>query len=71
MLHNVVLTTICCDPTTDYSKCEESLKRVKRKYSSSLFQHIGVESSLKGKMQTLKVFIFSIFIIITIINLNN
>lgn len=55
MLHNVVLTTMVCDPSKDFRNCEDNLKRVKLKYSHSLFQHIGIESSLKGKTQTLKV----------------
>ena len=55
MLHSVVLDLIACNPSKDNSKCEENLKKISKKYASSLFQHIGIESSLKGKTQKIKV----------------
>ena len=51
----VVLDLIACNPSKDNSKCEENLKKISKKYASSLFQHIGIESSLKGKTQKIKV----------------
>jgi len=48
MLHMSVLANIACDPGRDISKCDKNLKKIYIKYSNSLFQHIGLESSLKG-----------------------
>lgn len=48
MLHMSVLANIACDPGRDISKCDKNLKKIYFKYSNSLFQHIGLESSLKG-----------------------
>lgn len=36
-------------------QCERLVAEIRRRYKPSLFQHIGVHSSLKGKVQKLKV----------------
>jgi hypothetical protein len=55
MLHSIVLDIFACNPAKDSSKCEENLKKIRKKYATSLFQHIGIESSLRGKTQKIKV----------------
>ncbi|BFZ15298.1 hypothetical protein BsWGS_18337 [Bradybaena similaris] len=43
-----------CSPEKDAKHCQRMIQAVRRRFKPSLFQHIGVESSLKGKVQKLK-----------------
>ncbi|XP_012937896.1 alpha-1,3-mannosyl-glycoprotein 4-beta-N-acetylglucosaminyltransferase A [Aplysia californica] len=43
-----------CNPEKDVKHCQRMIQGVRRRFKPSLFQHIGVESSLKGKVQKLK-----------------
>ncbi|CAG5135301.1 unnamed protein product, partial [Candidula unifasciata] len=43
-----------CSPEKDVKHCQRMIQAVRRRYKPSLFQHIGLESSLKGKVQKLK-----------------
>ena len=49
-----MLTVKVCNPEKDNKHCERSKMEVRRRFRPSLFQHIGVQSSLKGKVQKLK-----------------
>ena len=46
-----ILSTKSCRPDQDRKKCEEAIKEVRIQYGISLFQHIGIQSSLKGKIK--------------------
>ncbi|XP_025088478.1 alpha-1,3-mannosyl-glycoprotein 4-beta-N-acetylglucosaminyltransferase B-like [Pomacea canaliculata] len=43
-----------CNPEKDNKHCTRMKQAIKPRYKPSLFQHIGVKSSLKGKVQKLK-----------------
>ncbi|CAL1526839.1 unnamed protein product [Lymnaea stagnalis] len=43
-----------CNPEKDAKHCQRMIQSVRRRFKPSLFQHIGVESSLRGKVQKLK-----------------
>lgn len=43
-----------CSPEHDMKHCARMTAEYRRRYKPSLFQHIGVQSSLKGKVQKLK-----------------
>ncbi|KAK3719834.1 hypothetical protein RRG08_040136 [Elysia crispata] len=43
-----------CNPEKDVKHCQRMIQAVRRRFKPSLFQHIGTESSLKGKVQKLK-----------------
>ncbi|KAK7097964.1 hypothetical protein V1264_004865 [Littorina saxatilis] len=43
-----------CNPEKDFKHCNRMKQEVRRRFKPSLFQHIGVKSSLKGKVQKLK-----------------
>ncbi|KAK2170426.1 hypothetical protein LSH36_3g29011 [Paralvinella palmiformis] len=45
-----------CNPEKDRKHCQHSIAELRRRFKPSLFQHIGTHSSLKGKVQKLKVF---------------
>lgn len=53
-LYDNVLEVKLCAPYMKPSECVEQKKHKRIKYSPSLFQHVGTESSLQGKIQTLK-----------------
>lgn len=53
-LYENVLEVKLCAPYMKPSECIEQKKSKRIKYSPSLFQHVGTESSLHGKIQTLK-----------------
>jgi len=44
----------CCSREKDHRNCRTEIKKMWIDHSPSLFQHIGVQSSLKGKVQNLK-----------------
>ncbi|XP_014215077.1 alpha-1,3-mannosyl-glycoprotein 4-beta-N-acetylglucosaminyltransferase B-like [Copidosoma floridanum] len=48
------LTVKVCSFDMDGKKCQEAKEKVWLSYSSSLFQHVGLHSSLSGKLQKLK-----------------
>ncbi|GFR64112.1 alpha-1,3-mannosyl-glycoprotein 4-beta-N-acetylglucosaminyltransferase A [Elysia marginata] len=43
-----------CNPEKDVKHCQRMIQAVRRRFKPSLFQHIGTESSLRGKVQKLK-----------------
>ena len=43
-----------CNPEKDNKHCQRSKAELRRRFKPSLFQHIGLHSSLKGKIQKLK-----------------
>lgn len=43
-----------CSPEKDKKHCERMIAEVRKRFKPSLFQHIGTQSSLKGKTQKLK-----------------
>nr|XP_015817216.2 alpha-1,3-mannosyl-glycoprotein 4-beta-N-acetylglucosaminyltransferase A isoform X1 [Nothobranchius furzeri] len=43
-----------CNPEKDNKDCEQQKNRLKQRYKPSLFQHVGLHSSLPGKVQHLK-----------------
>lgn len=43
-----------CNPEKDNKHCNRMKQAVRHRYKPSLFQHVGVKSSLKGKVQKLK-----------------
>ncbi|XP_068451504.1 alpha-1,3-mannosyl-glycoprotein 4-beta-N-acetylglucosaminyltransferase B-like isoform X2 [Clinocottus analis] len=43
-----------CNPEKDTRNCNEQKALLKRRYRPSLFQHVGLHSSLAGKLQHLK-----------------
>merc|ERR1719468_326820 len=53
-LYDSLLDVKICNPEKGGAHCERSKSSLKIKYKPSLFQHIGVQSSLKGKTQKLK-----------------
>lgn len=54
-LYDSVFSVKICNPERGDIHCERSKHDLKVKFKPSLFQHVGVESSLKGKKQKLKV----------------
>ncbi|RNA16470.1 alpha-1-3-mannosyl-glyco 4-beta-N-acetylglucosaminyltransferase MGAT4D isoform X1 [Brachionus plicatilis] len=54
LIHNYVFDIIACDPSKNIKLCKPNLQKVKIVYKPSLFQHVGLQSSLKGKIQKLK-----------------
>ncbi|GAB1607590.1 alpha-1,3-mannosyl-glycoprotein 4-beta-N-acetylglucosaminyltransferase A-like isoform X1 [Argonauta hians] len=48
------LTVKICNPEKDNKHCDRMKEDVRRRYKPSLFQHIGMQSSLKGKVQKLQ-----------------
>ena len=54
LLVNYLFVKVCLEyDETKY--CPKAMEKAVRKYKPSLFQHMGVESSLKGKVQKLRV----------------
>ncbi|XP_064637027.1 alpha-1,3-mannosyl-glycoprotein 4-beta-N-acetylglucosaminyltransferase B-like [Lineus longissimus] len=43
-----------CNPEKDATHCERMKSEIRIRYKPSLFQHIGLKSSLRGKVQKLK-----------------
>ncbi|KAK7474533.1 hypothetical protein BaRGS_00034227 [Batillaria attramentaria] len=43
-----------CNPEKDNKHCNRMKQAIRHRYKPSLFQHVGVKSSLKGKVQKLK-----------------
>ena len=54
-LADSVFSVKTCDPERGHAHCERSQIGLRARYKPSLFQHVGVQSSLKGKTQKLKV----------------
>ena len=54
-LYDNYLDVKACNPERGAEHCIRSKSNLKLKYKPSLFQHVGIESSLKGKKQKLKV----------------
>ncbi len=54
ILAMVIQQTLICDPAKNSKACHESQKVIVKRYMKSLFQHIGTQSSLDGKVQKLK-----------------
>jgi len=50
----VLQNTLICDPSKNSIACQQTIKLIVKRYNKSLFQHIGHESSLDGKVQNLK-----------------
>ncbi|GAU93552.1 hypothetical protein RvY_05478 [Ramazzottius varieornatus] len=53
LLANYLFVKVCLD-NHEAKYCPKALEKAIRKYKPSLFQHMGVESSLKGKVQKLR-----------------
>jgi len=53
-LYDIVFNTIICNPGKSVAHCIDSKKQLVITHPSSLFQHMGTHSSLKGKVQTIK-----------------
>jgi len=51
--HNITLTFSCCVCLQKH--CQRMIAEVRKRFKPSLFQHVGTQSSLKGKTQKLKV----------------
>ena len=49
-----IMSTKVCSPEYSKIKCNEAKKGIQIQHTPSLFQHIGIHSSLKGKVQKLK-----------------
>ncbi|XP_077103764.1 alpha-1,3-mannosyl-glycoprotein 4-beta-N-acetylglucosaminyltransferase B isoform X2 [Siphateles boraxobius] len=49
-----ILWVKLCNPEKDSKHCSDEKARLKRTYKPSLFQHVGLHSSLPGKIQNLK-----------------
>ncbi|CAK6980276.1 alpha-1%2C3-mannosyl-glycoprotein 4-beta-N-acetylglucosaminyltransferase B-like [Scomber scombrus] len=49
-----ILWVKVCNPEKDLKDCNEQKARLKQRYKPSLFQHVGLHSSLSGKLQKLK-----------------
>ncbi|KAJ8028701.1 Alpha-1,3-mannosyl-glycoprotein 4-beta-N-acetylglucosaminyltransferase B [Holothuria leucospilota] len=49
-----ILFVLVCNPEKDAKHCSREKARHRIRYKPSLFQHIGLHSSLKGKIQKLK-----------------
>ena len=54
-LYDNYLDVKACNPERGQAHCLRSKSNLKLRYKPSLFQHVGLESSLKGKKQKLKV----------------
>ncbi|XP_015251865.1 PREDICTED: alpha-1,3-mannosyl-glycoprotein 4-beta-N-acetylglucosaminyltransferase-like protein MGAT4D [Cyprinodon variegatus] len=50
-----ILWVKVCNPEKDNKHCDLQKAMLKRRYKPSLFQHVGLHSSLPGKLQRLKV----------------
>ncbi|KTF98225.1 hypothetical protein cypCar_00042457 [Cyprinus carpio] len=50
-----ILWVKVCNPEKDLKHCNNEKAQLKRTYKPSLFQHVGLHSSLTGKIQNLKV----------------
>lgn len=48
------LTVKVCSPEKDKKHCQRMVGEVRKRFKPSLFQHVGMQSSLKGKTQKLK-----------------
>ncbi|KAK3099227.1 hypothetical protein FSP39_001257, partial [Pinctada imbricata] len=53
-LLDYLLSVKVCNPEKDSRHCGRMKAEVRRRYKPSLFQHVGMHSSLKGKVQKLK-----------------
>ena len=53
-LYDLVLDIKICNPEKGQSHCLRSKDELKLRFKPSLFQHVGTQSSLKGKTQKLK-----------------
>ncbi|KAG0427467.1 hypothetical protein HPB47_025481 [Ixodes persulcatus] len=53
LLDNMMITTVCRSDK-DQKDCRKRIENVWIHYKPSLFQHVGMHSSLKGKVQKLK-----------------
>ncbi|KAG7461565.1 hypothetical protein MATL_G00192460 [Megalops atlanticus] len=49
-----ILWVKVCHPEKDAKHCSRQKDNLKRRYKPSLFQHVGLHSSLRGKIQNLK-----------------
>ncbi|XP_031442658.1 alpha-1,3-mannosyl-glycoprotein 4-beta-N-acetylglucosaminyltransferase B-like [Clupea harengus] len=49
-----ILWVKVCNPEKDAKHCNAEKSRMKRRHKPSLFQHVGLHSSLPGKIQNLK-----------------
>ncbi|XP_030638641.1 alpha-1,3-mannosyl-glycoprotein 4-beta-N-acetylglucosaminyltransferase B [Chanos chanos] len=49
-----ILWVKVCNPERDAKHCQSEKNKLKRTYKPSLFQHVGLHSSLHGKIQNLK-----------------
>lgn len=49
-----ILFVLVCNPEKDAKHCSKEKARHRIRYKPSLFQHVGLHSSLKGKIQKLK-----------------
>uniref|UniRef100_A0A8C2JA54 Zgc:154054 n=1 Tax=Cyprinus carpio TaxID=7962 RepID=A0A8C2JA54_CYPCA len=49
-----ILWVKVCNPEKDSKHCDNEKARLKKTYKPSLFQHVGLHSSLPGKIQNLK-----------------
>lgn len=49
-----ILWVKVCSPERDAKDCEEQKASLRHRYKPSLFQHVGLHSSLSGKLQRLK-----------------
>ncbi|KAM4622045.1 alpha-1,3-mannosyl-glycoprotein 4-beta-N-acetylglucosaminyltransferase B [Polymixia lowei] len=49
-----ILWVKVCNPERDAKDCNQQKSLLKRRYKPSLFQHVGLHSSLPGKVQRLK-----------------
>ncbi|XP_074530119.1 alpha-1,3-mannosyl-glycoprotein 4-beta-N-acetylglucosaminyltransferase A isoform X2 [Halichoeres trimaculatus] len=49
-----ILWVKVCSPERDAKDCEEQKASLRQRYKPSLFQHVGLHSSLSGKLQRLK-----------------
>ncbi|XP_062855704.1 alpha-1,3-mannosyl-glycoprotein 4-beta-N-acetylglucosaminyltransferase B-like [Trichomycterus rosablanca] len=49
-----ILWVKMCNPEKDFKHCNNEKAKMKRTYKPSLFQHVGLHSSLPGKVQKLK-----------------
>ena len=51
-----------CNPEKDAKHCASQKSKLKIRFKPSLFQHVGKESSLKGKRQVLVVIEFLLYL---------
>ncbi|CAF1012317.1 unnamed protein product [Brachionus calyciflorus] len=54
LIHNYVFDIMACDPSKSFKICRPNFDKVKVVIKPALFQHVGLKSSLKGKIQKLK-----------------